>query len=127
MRELRFEDYVDIVEVIEETEIKTDNLGVPAKNLKVMLAELNVVWRKVVGESIGNVSRVVGTYGYRLTVEVSHPVYANELNLLADVILKKISLELEKINPSLSKLDLRNGILFRVNPNLGVLYLENPV
>lgn len=112
LRELRFENYVDIVEVIEETEVKTDNLDVPVKISKVMLAELNVVWRKVVGSAIAEMTRVVGTYGYRLTVEVGHEVYANELKIMEVPILEKLSVELGKLEPPFCKLNLRNGLFF---------------
>lgn len=118
---LKIEDYVEVVEVIEDPEDKIDIT--PVRNSKHPLAELNAIWQKVVGENIGNVSRVVGIYGYRLTVEVSHPVYANELKLYMDLILEKIRVELEKLDPPL-KLNLCNDILFRFNPNLGNLYLE---
>ena len=105
-----FADYVEIVEILDDPE---DDIDVPAvDNPQSVLAELNTVWRKLVGDYIANQSKVVAAYDYKLVVAVQHPVLAGELSVVSDLILKNIPLELEKLDPPLSNLDLHNGIQF---------------
>lgn len=56
------------------------------------------VWESVVGKVIAAQSAPVSLSGGVLRVEVSHPVYANELSVMKTVIITKLKSELEDMN-----------------------------
>lgn len=56
------------------------------------------VWESVVGKTIATQSAPISLYGGILRVDVSHPVYANEMTLMKNKIIEKLKSELENLN-----------------------------
>lgn len=56
------------------------------------------VWESVVGKTIAAQTAPISLYGGILRVDVSHPVYANEMTLMKNKIIEKLKSELENQN-----------------------------
>lgn len=56
------------------------------------------VWESVVGKTIATQSAPTSLHGGILRVDVSHPVYANEMTLMKNKIIEKLKSELENLN-----------------------------
>ncbi len=77
------------------------------------------VWESVVGKTIAAQSAPISLYGGILRVDVSHPVYANEMTLMKTKIIKKLKSKLENQNTSVRRVATANkvtDIRFNFNP-----------
>lgn len=77
------------------------------------------IWESVVGKTIAIQSAPISLYGGILRVDVSHPVYANEMTLMKTKIIEKIKSELENQNTKVRRISTANKVVdirFNFNP-----------
>ena len=77
------------------------------------------IWESVVGKTIAAQSAPISLYGGILRVDVSHPVYANEMTLMKTQIIEKLKNELENENTKFRSVATANKVVdirFNFNP-----------
>ncbi len=77
------------------------------------------IWESVVGKAIAAQSAPISLYGGILRVDVSHPVYANEMTLMKTKIIEKLKNELKNKNTKVQRAPTANKIVdirFNFNP-----------
>ena len=77
------------------------------------------IWESVVGKANASQSAPISLYGGILRVDVSHPVYANEMTLMKTDIIEKLKNELENVKTKYRNVDTANKIVdirFNFNP-----------
>lgn len=77
------------------------------------------IWQSVVGKANAAQSAPISLYGGILRVDVSHPVYANEMTLMKTKIIEKLKNELENENTKVQRAPTANKIVdirFNFNP-----------
>ena len=77
------------------------------------------IWESVVGKANASQSAPISLYGGILRVDVSHPVYANEMTLMKTKIIEKLKNELKNENTKVQRAPTANKIVdirFNFNP-----------
>ncbi|MCG9127418.1 DUF721 domain-containing protein [Candidatus Poribacteria bacterium] len=77
------------------------------------------IWESVVGKANAAQSAPISLYNGILRVDVSHPVYANEMTMMKIDIIEKLKSELENEDPKVRKVTMTKNIVdirFNFNP-----------
>ncbi|RKU27940.1 hypothetical protein C6497_10170 [Candidatus Poribacteria bacterium] len=77
------------------------------------------IWESIVGKANAAQSAPISLYGGILRVDVSHPVYANEMTLMKTKIIEKLKNELDRVNTNVRNGKTANKVVdirFNFNP-----------